>query len=176
MSFRQGFGGLLSALVAACAVQAAAAPRPTLAEPSLSPDGAEIAFVSGGDIWTVPAAGGTASLLVTDPATEGRPLFSPDGRELAFTSTRNGSANIYVLTLGTGQVRRLTFSDANEQLDGWSRDGKWIYLSSPANDVAAAERHLPGRRQWRHAAGSQPRALPQRVQRRPLARTARPSP
>ena len=118
------------------AVQAAAAPRPTLAEPSLSPDGAEIAFVSGGDIWTVPAAGGTASLLVTDPATEGRPFFSPDGRELAFTSTRNGSANIYVLTLGTGQVRRLTFSDANEQLDGWSRDGKWIYLSSPAGDVA----------------------------------------
>lgn len=136
MSLRQGFGGLLFAIVAVWSVQASAAPRPTLAEPSLSPDGAEIAFVSGGDIWTVPAAGGTASLLVTDPATEGRPFFSPDGRELAFTSTRNGSANVYVLTLGTGQIRRITYSDANEQLDGWSRDGKWIYLSSPAGDVA----------------------------------------
>ena len=48
------------------------APRPTLSEPSLSPAGREIAFVPGGDIWTAPAAGGVASLLVTDQATEGR--------------------------------------------------------------------------------------------------------
>jgi hypothetical protein len=54
-------------------------------EPSLSPDGSEIAFVSGGDIWTVPTPGGAARLLVSDPATEARPLYSPDGRHLAFT-------------------------------------------------------------------------------------------
>ena len=119
------------------AAQGVAAPRPTLAEPSLSPDSAEIAFVSGGDIWTAPANGGTANLLITDPATEGRPLFSPDGRELAFTSTRNGASNIYVMALATGQIRRLTFSDSAERLDGWSRDGKWIYLSSAANDIAS---------------------------------------
>lgn len=119
------------------AAQGVAAPRPALAEPSLSPDSAEIAFVSGGDIWTAPANGGTASLLITDPATEGRPLFSPDGRELAFTSNRNGASNIYVMALATGQIRRLTFSDAAERLDGWSRDGKWIYLSSAANDIAS---------------------------------------
>lgn len=136
MTIRRGLGRLLFASVAAIAVQAHAAPKPTLAEPSLSSDGAEIAFVSGGDIWTVPAAGGTASMLVTDSATEGRPLYSPDGRELAFTSTRAGAANVYVLTLATGKLRRLTFSDANEQLDGWSRDGRWIYISGPSNDVA----------------------------------------
>src|ERR1700754_3734289 len=118
MFLRQAFGRLSFIAAAAFAVHAAAAPRPTLAEPTLSPDGAEIAFVSGGDIWTVPAAGGTASLLVTDQATEGRPVYSPDGRELAFTSTRAGAANVYVLTLATGKLRRLTFSDANEQLDG----------------------------------------------------------
>jgi len=116
--------------------QAFAAPRPILAEPSLSPDGSEIVFVSGGDIWAVAARGGTASLLITDPATEGRPLFSPDGRELAFTSTRNGASNIYILSLGTGQVRRLTISDAGERLDAWSRDGRWIYFTSASNDIA----------------------------------------
>jgi len=136
MTIRRGLAGLLLATVAAIAVQAHAAPKPTLAEPALSPDGAEIAFVSGGDIWTVPTAGGTASLLVTDDATEGRPQYSPDGRELAFTSTRAGAANVYVLTLATGKIRRLTYSDANEQLDGWSRDGRWIYVSGPSNDVA----------------------------------------
>jgi tricorn protease-like protein len=104
MILRRVSGRLFAAVVAALFAQAAAAaPKPTLAEPTLSPDGSEIAFVSGGDIWTVPAAGGAASLLVTDPATEGRPFYSPDGRELAFTSNRGGAANVYVLTLATGQ-------------------------------------------------------------------------
>lgn len=132
----RSLGRLLLLAAIAVAGHAAAAPRPTLAEPSLSPDGREIVFVSGGDIWSVPAAGGSASLLVTDQATEGRPLFSPDGRELAFTSDRGGGTNIHVLTLATGKIRRLTFSDAPEQLDGWSADGKWIYFSSPVADVA----------------------------------------
>src|ERR1700675_1743579 len=55
-------------------------------EPGISPDGMEIAFVSGGDIWTVPAAGGEARLLISHPATESRPLYSPDGKRLAFVS------------------------------------------------------------------------------------------
>ena len=70
----------------------------------------------------MPAAGGVARLLVTDPATEDRPIYSPDGKEIAFTSTRNGAPNIYIMTLATGVVRRLTFSDSTEQLDAWSRD------------------------------------------------------
>jgi Tol biopolymer transport system component/C-terminal processing protease CtpA/Prc len=111
--------------------------RPTLAEPTLSPDGAEIAFSSGGDIWTAPAGGGAARLLITDPGTDSRPLYSPDGRSLAFLSTRGGGPpNIYLLDLAAGAVRRLTYAEANEQLDGWSPDGKWIYFSSPATDVA----------------------------------------
>jgi Tol biopolymer transport system component/C-terminal processing protease CtpA/Prc len=127
---------VLAGSVAGFAVAQPLSPKPALATPALSPDGAEIAFASGGDIWTVPAAGGTARLLVTDPATEDRPIYSPDGKELAFTSTRGGAPNIYILTLATGTVRRLTVSDSAEQLDAWSRDGKWIYFSSGANDIA----------------------------------------
>src|SRR5215217_5315147 len=95
------------------------APRPALAEPSLSPDGREIAFVSGGDVWTVPAAGGEARLLVSHPATESRPLWSPDGKRLAFVSTRTGGGDVYVLELAGGAVRRLTYDDAAESLDAW---------------------------------------------------------
>jgi tricorn protease len=50
--------------------QQAPSSKAALAEPALSPDGREIAFASGGDIWTVPATGGVARLLVSDPATE----------------------------------------------------------------------------------------------------------
>jgi len=110
-------------------------PLPSLGEPALSPDNSEIAFVSGGDIWTVPAKGGEARLLVSHPATEMRPLYSPDGSMLAFTSTRTGNGDIYVLALATGQLTRLTYSDTMDLLDGWSRDGKWLYFSSGVTDI-----------------------------------------
>ncbi len=112
-----------------------AQPRPYFTEPSLSPDRKEIAFVSGGDIWTVPASGGVASLLVSHTANEARPLYSPDGRYLAFISSRTGGGDIYLLTLATGDLKRLTFDDGLDQLDGWSRDGRWIYFSSTSRDI-----------------------------------------
>jgi tricorn protease len=108
----------------------AALAQPAMFEPSLSPDAKTVAFVAGGDIWTAPAAGGAARLLVAHPATESRPLFSPDGKSLAFISTRTGNGDIYVLDLAAGQTRRLTYDDARDQLDAWSHDGKWIYFSS----------------------------------------------
>src|SRR5260370_3433696 len=65
--------------------------QPYFTEPAISPDGSEIAFVSGGDVWTVPAAGGEAHLLISNPANESRPLYSPARRRLAFISTRTGT-------------------------------------------------------------------------------------
>jgi tricorn protease len=115
--------------------QSKPAPRPSLSQPAISPDGREIAFVSGSDIWTVPASGGEAHLLVSDPAEESRPLYSPDGTKLAFMSTRTGGGDIYVLTLTTGQLQRITYSDSPSNLDAWSRDGEWLYFTSTATDV-----------------------------------------
>ena len=46
-----------------------------------------------------------------------------------------GNGDIYVLTLATGQLKRITFDDAPDQLDAWSRDGQWLYLSSGSQDV-----------------------------------------
>ena len=110
-----------------------------MTEPSLSPDRKEIAFVSGGDIWSVPAEGGVARLLVSHAATESKPLFSPDGKYLAFGSNRTGGGDIYILDLESGNLRRLTFDDSNEQLDAWSRDGKWIYFTSPGREISGGD-------------------------------------
>jgi Tol biopolymer transport system component/C-terminal processing protease CtpA/Prc len=110
--------------------------QPYLTEPAVAPDRAEIAFVSGGDIWTAPLAGGEAHLLVSHPATESRPMYSPDGGRLAFVSTRTGNGDVYVLNLASGALQRITFDDAAEVLDGWSRDGRWLYFSSAAQDIS----------------------------------------
>ncbi len=107
-----------------------------LTEPSLSPDRKEIVFVSGGDIWTVPANGGTASILISHSATESRPKFSPDGKRLAFTSNRTGNGDVYVLNLQTNDLSRVTFDDSLDNLDAWSADGKWLYYSSSSRDIA----------------------------------------
>ena len=120
--------------IVAAAQPTARPAQPYFTEPALAPDGSEIAFISGGDVWTVAANGGEAHLLVSHPATESRPLYSPDGRRLAFGSARTGNGDIYILTIESGDLKRLTFDDSNDQLDAWSEDGRWIYFSSNSRD------------------------------------------
>jgi len=112
------------------------APLASFAEPAISPDGSELAVVSGGDIWTVPAGGGEARLLVAHEAAESRPVYSPTGDRLAFVSDRTGNGDIYVLTLATGVLAQLTYDSGLDRLDGWSRDGEWVYFSSTGRDIA----------------------------------------
>jgi Tol biopolymer transport system component/C-terminal processing protease CtpA/Prc len=111
-------------------------PKPYFTEPAIAPDRSEIAFASGGDLWSAPLAGGDARLLVSHPANESQPVFSPDGKTVAFVSDRTGGGDIYLLTLANGDLRRLTFDDGNELLDGWSRDGQWLYYSSSSREIA----------------------------------------
>ncbi|MGH9409724.1 MAG: peptidase S41, partial [Vicinamibacterales bacterium] len=110
-------------------------PQSAMTQPSLSPDGRTIAFAAGSAIWTVPAAGGAAHLLIADDATASRPMYSPDGRWLAFDSTRTGGGDIYVFEAATGQLRRLTYDDGMEALDGWSTDSQWVYFSSSSRNI-----------------------------------------
>src|SRR5215207_7393610 len=99
---------LLAAMVTVSA-QHSSAPRPYFTEPAISPDRSELAFISGGDIWAVPAVGGEARLLLSHPANESRPFYSTDGRRLAFISNRTGGGDIYVMTFATSDVTRVTF-------------------------------------------------------------------
>jgi Tol biopolymer transport system component/C-terminal processing protease CtpA/Prc len=108
--------------------------RPSLYQPTVSPDGSEIAFVSGGDIWTVLSTGGAARILVAHAADESAPLYSPDGTRLAFVSNRAGDNDIYVMDLTFGTVMRLTYGDGNEELDAWSPDGEMILFADGRHD------------------------------------------
>jgi hypothetical protein len=148
---RTSFKAAVAAVAVALAGLAASArqagepsPEFSFAEPGISPDGREIAFASGGNIWSVAATGGDARLLVADGGTDRRPLFSPDGRQLAFVSTRTGGGDIYVLTLATGAIRQLV---ARRQVDLFRDD-------EPRH--RGHERHLPRVDRRRHADAGEP--------------------
>ena len=107
-------------------------PQAYFTEPALSPDRKEIAFVSGGDIWTVPSAGGVAALLVSHAANEARPLYSPDGKELFISpQLRETGTDIWVKTLGDdSEPRKLFSSSANEGGARLAPDSRWILMTS----------------------------------------------
>lgn len=137
MSQRKFFVCLSFIFLLLFALQASAQNSTTyLTEPAISPDNREIAFVSGGDIWTVSSNGGTAQILVSHDATEGRPLYSPDGKKLAFVSNRSGNSDIYVLDFATNNLTRITYNDTSDNLDAWSKDGNWLYFYSSNQDIA----------------------------------------
>jgi serine/threonine protein kinase len=67
-------------------------------EPTFSPDGQTIAYVSDRDgnfeIYLQQISGGTAINLTKNPAADIQPAFSPDGRQIAFVSDRSGTSEI----------------------------------------------------------------------------------
>jgi Tol biopolymer transport system component len=58
------------------------------------------------------------------------PSWSPDGREIAFQSSKEGSNDIYTVSVGGGPPRRITTESSGEFGPSWSMDGLWIYFQS----------------------------------------------
>jgi len=105
-------------------------PLRLVSDPELSPDGANLVFAWGGDLWTAPTAGGAARPLTTDATREREPHFSPDGKRIAFTSDRDGSFQIYVMDAAGGAAEQITFHTAGYALEDWFPDGKSLLASS----------------------------------------------
>lgn len=80
--------------------------------PAPSPDASKVAFSWQGDIWVAPTGGWTAQRLTANPAYDHHPVWLPGGQQLAFSSTREGNDDIFILDLGSGVPRRLTFHEA----------------------------------------------------------------
>lgn len=72
----------------------------------ISPDGTEIAFCYKGDIYKVPAKGGTAIQLTTQESYESTPVWSPDGKQIAFASDRYGNFDVFVMPANSGTAQR----------------------------------------------------------------------
>ena len=112
---------ILLALIAPLATASAMAQSDPLwmRFPAISPDGKTVAFSYKGDIWTVPANGGQARQITTNPAYDAYPVWSPDSRQIAFASSREGSMDIYVVGRDGGTPRRVTTDSGDEYPMAW---------------------------------------------------------
>lgn len=98
--------------------------------PAISPDGKTVAFSYKGDIWTVPANGGQARQITTNPAYDAYPVWSPDSRQIAFASSREGSMDIYVVGRDGGAPRRVTTDSGDEYPMAWRNDSTIMLKAS----------------------------------------------
>ena len=98
--------------------------------PAISPDGKTVAYSYKGDIWTVPANGGQARQITTNPAYDAYPVWSPDSKQIAFASSREGSMDIYVVGRDGGSPRRLTTDSGDEYPMAWRNDSTILLKAS----------------------------------------------
>src|SRR5687767_9265800 len=99
--------------------------------------GERVVFTYGGDLWTSPVNGGTATRLTAHPGVETYAKFSPDGKWIAFTGQYDGDEQVYVMPSGGGEPKQLTFYPSrgplaprwgyDNQVMGWTNDGRIFY-------------------------------------------------
>jgi len=112
-------------------------------QPTWSPDGSRLAFVSpcraraeffdtsykDSSLYAIHADGTGLEQLTAAPGSDFDPAWSPDGKRIAFTSLRDGKKDIYLLTLDTGAIVRLTTVAGDVQENShpaWSPSGNQI--------------------------------------------------
>ena len=97
-------------------------------DPSWSPDGNRIAFMSDRkgegdaanfDIYMMDADGGNQQKLTNHRAWDGSPSWSPDGERIAFVSDRDENSEIYVMDADGGNQQNLTNNPGGDFGPAW---------------------------------------------------------
>ena len=104
--------------------------------------GDRVVFTYAGDLYAVPADGGTARRLTSHPGFEMFPRFSPDGTRIAFTAQYDGNTEVFVVPADGGEPVRLTYTatlgrdDVSDRMGpnnivvGWTPDGENVLFRS----------------------------------------------
>ncbi|HEV7607776.1 MAG TPA: S9 family peptidase [Steroidobacteraceae bacterium] len=111
----------------------------------ISPDGSRIVYVrvshdimtdrARRNLWIVDAAGTNNRPLRSEAKNFSSPRWSPDGSRLAYVSAAEGSPQLYVRWMDSGQTALLTNLTEAPSAIAWSADGKSIAFTQlvPAN-------------------------------------------
>jgi Tol biopolymer transport system component len=109
---------------------------PFFRSPAWSPDGTKLAVVRSmggisGELWLIPMNGGSPRRLSNDgPAVFSlQPVFTADGRGIIHQSNRAGAPNLWVLTVDTGRLGRLTTGPGPDESPSVARDGSVAFAN-----------------------------------------------
>ena len=115
--------------------------------PQISPDGKRIVYQRMGfdimkdrkrsSLWTIDADGRNQRPLA---AVGFDPVWSPDGKRLAFVAKGEGSAQIQMHWMDSGQTARISELTQSPGNLSWSPDGQWLAFTMrvPAEDTPMA--------------------------------------
>jgi len=80
------------------------------------------------------------------PGSETSPTFSPDGMRVAFVwnGEKEENSDIYVKSVDSAAVARLTSDRAEDQFPAWSPDGRWIAFRRSSGNQNAIYVISPG--------------------------------
>ena len=97
---------------------------------ALSPDHKTISMNLLGNLWTLPASGGTATRTTSLQQDTAYPDWSPDGSTIAFQSYKSGDFHIWAMNPDGSNVRELTSGNYDDREPQFSPDGTKIVFSS----------------------------------------------
>lgn len=100
---------------------------PTDTEPNFSPDGRTVAFVRGGDVYSIRPDGSGQRQLTSGPEVDSLPKIAPNGRYVVFErrGALGGPSSLYSVRVTGGGLRGIVTSGNNHDA-AFSPDGKTI--------------------------------------------------
>ncbi len=107
--------------------------------PTPLPNGKQFVFEWNGDIWSSAIKGGKALQLTHHPAKDHWPTVSPDGKQIAFSSKRNDITQVYIMPIGGGTPRQITFHTEGATPLRWFPDGKSLLIRAVRDQVEVGE-------------------------------------
>ena len=115
----------------------------------VSPSGQTVVFDLLGDLYTVPLSGGDATSLTQGMSYDNQPRYSPDGSEVLFISDQNGSENLWLVDVESGERRQLTNgSTYSYESPDWLPDGDYVVAARSFRSTARGDARNPKLWMW----------------------------